>query len=243
MEHYYTPKPSSAYIELTYSIQLPSIHPGIMPLVRTVSVPAKQSVKSAKTYTQKPISHSTQPQTLLLYSCSGLFSATHLDKGAQLLLSKSPASAHIQTVLDLGCANGVVGLSYALLHKPRSVFFVDINQRAIDVTNKNIVQLQKQWCELPSFTTLCSDGFSQVPVRTFDLILFNPPQSAGRDLCLTLIKQAKSFLSQTGSIVIVARPNVGGSYFEQFMKQEYGNCSRLARGKGFCLYESQASRI
>ncbi|MEK7219881.1 MAG: methyltransferase, partial [candidate division NC10 bacterium] len=48
-----------------------------------------------------------------------------------------------------------------------------------------------------------SNGFEKID-KLFDVILLNPPQSAGKELCFKLIEDSKSHLSASGNLQLVA---------------------------------------
>lgn len=165
-------------------------------------------------------------------SASGMFSVGKLDRGAEVLIDNALIATQ-DTVLDLGCSYGVVGICIAK-HYGAIVTMVDINERAVRYANKNISR--------NNVTSLCtalvSDGFTRLADKKFKVILFNPPQHAGKELCLRLIGQAKQHLLADGSLQVVARHNVGGQSFEKHMRDTFGNVEVLARKSGYRVYRS-----
>src|SRR3989338_634412 len=71
-----------------------------------------------------------------------------------------------------------------------------------------------------------------------DVIVFNPPQSAGKKLCMQMIYDAKEHLSFHGSLQVVARHNKGGETFSKYMQEVYGNVETLCRKGGYRVYKS-----
>jgi 16S rRNA (guanine1207-N2)-methyltransferase len=162
-------------------------------------------------------------------SASGMFSVGKLDKGAHTLIKH----AHIQNnqrVLDLGCSYGVVGICLAKQMKI-DVTLVDINQRAIKYARMNAKRNNVQ------ATIKVSDGFKNIE-KQFDVILFNPPQHAGKKLCMDLISQAKNHLAPNGSLQVVCRHNKGGATFEAHMQEIYNNVETLVKTGGYRIYKS-----
>jgi 16S rRNA (guanine1207-N2)-methyltransferase len=133
-------------------------------------------------------------------------------------------------VLDLGCGIGVIGkIAKELTQK--EVVLVDVNERALMLAKMNLKGLN-------NIVIKKSDVFGALQGEKFDVILLNPPQSAGRKLCLRMIAESLEHLNKGGSLQLVARHNIGGSYFENYMKEVFGNVSTLAKKGGFRVYKS-----
>jgi len=164
-----------------------------------------------------------------LYTASGLFSKERLDKGSLLLIENAQIKG--KDVLDLGCGYGVVGISIAKRYGS-AVTFSDINSRAVEFTIKN--------CKLNSikeYSAVQSDGFEDIS-RKFDHILLNPPQTAGKDVCLRLIEESLEHLNHGGDLQIVARHNKGGKTLSEHMRTVFGNLSVSAKSGGFWVYRA-----
>lgn len=167
-----------------------------------------------------------------ILSSSSVFSKSHLDAGTALLIEEVNLDGGSR-VLDLGCGYGVVGIALARSDPSLKIIASDINERAVDLARENArlngVRIDAR----------VSDGFRSVP-ESFDAILLNPPQTAGKALCLDLISASKAHLEKGGAFYLVARPAKGGKTLAAHMESVFGNVRILARGKGFAVYVSLA---
>jgi len=80
--------------------------------------------------------------------------------------------------------------------------------------------------------------FSKIPEK-FDVILLNPPQTAGKKICFQMIEESKLHLNEKGTLQIVARPKKGGETLAQQMLKVFGNAYEIAKGAGFKVYLSR----
>lgn len=165
------------------------------------------------------------------YSASGVFGIKKVDKGSELLINKAYIKAG-QKVLDLGCGYGIIGVSIKLIEPTTEIIFSDINNRALDITKKNLSLNNVQG------KVIHSDGFNNINEK-FDVILLNPPQTAGKDLCLKLIRESKDHLNKKGSLQFVARHKKGGETLAIYMKEVFNNIKELGKGSGFRVYYSE----
>ncbi len=168
-----------------------------------------------------------------VYSASGIFSKDRLDKGTKALLDLARVKKGY-SVLDLGCGNGVAGICIALSCPETKVVMSDVNSRAVMIANKNI-QLYKLKTRARAIQ---SDGFAKIKEK-FDLILLNPPQTAGKELCFRLIEESSSHLNPGGVFQMVARHNKGGKTLMEKAGEVFGNCEILGRKGRFSVYSSE----
>ncbi|MGM5488912.1 MAG: class I SAM-dependent methyltransferase [Nanobdellota archaeon] len=169
--------------------------------------------------------------SLTLTTSSGIFSKDHIDKGTLLLIDTATVPQD-GTLLDLGCGYGPVGLSIAKAHPKIHVTLTDVNERAVKLARKNARDNNLQ-----NITTIQSDIYDNID-QTFDTILLNPPQTAGKAICQQMIQEAPAHLTGGGSLQIVARHNVGGKTLASIMKEVFGNMDVLAKKGGFRIYRS-----
>jgi 16S rRNA (guanine1207-N2)-methyltransferase len=167
-----------------------------------------------------------------LYSSSGIFSKDELDKGTELLIESAIIKEGF-SVLDFGCGYGVVGVSIKKLYPETKILMTDINERAVMISNRNI-----KLHNLKGIEARKSDIFSDIK-ESFDTILLNPPQTAGRDICFRMIEESKDHLNFDGTLQIVARHNKGGETLSKKMEEVFGNVKDIAKKAGFRVYFSQ----
>ncbi len=177
----------------------------------------------------KKIEVNLRSQCFQLFFASGVFSKGGVDQGSALLTNTAQIPGDGR-VLDLGCGNGVIGVAIAKAHPKTKVVLSDVNERAVKTADMNVKMNQQRNC-----TVVQSDGFENLK-GVFDVILLNPPQTAGKDVCIKLIEQSKAHLAKGGSLQIVARHNKGGKSLYNIMTELFGNGTVLSKSGGFRVY-------
>ena len=109
----------------------------------------------------------------------------------------------------------------------------DINRRAIKLVKMNL-KLNNIDAEV-----IHSNLYENINEK-FDTILSNPPQSAGKETCFKIIREAPKYLKKYGLIQIVARHNKGGRTLKEFMKKVFGNVEDIAKKGGYRVYVSKS---
>lgn len=164
------------------------------------------------------------------YTSSGVFSKNKIDKGT-LVLAENMDVGKNSYVLDIGCGIGVLGIAAAKL-LDANVVMSDINKRAVMLARKN-ARLNKVKAEI------CHGNlYEQIKKNDFGVILSNPPQNAGKEICFQLIEQSKDYLKNGGSLQLVARHNKGGRELSEKMKDVFGNAEPIAKKSGYWIYKS-----
>lgn len=166
-----------------------------------------------------------------LYTGSGVFSKKKLDKGTEVLLKYCIADNE-WNILDMGCGIGVVGIFLKKMYPKAKIEMTDINERAVELANMNI-KLHKQDNNVHK-----SDLFRNIK-GTFDTVIANPPQTAGKQVCFDLIEESKKHLTKDGTLQIVARHKKGGEQLSLKMEQVFGNVDVLGRKSGYRVYISK----
>jgi len=166
------------------------------------------------------------------FTGSGVFSGKKVDKGSVLLINDSiiPKSAR---VLDLGCGYGPVGIAIAKSFPDSEVVLTDINSRAVKIARMN-----KKRNKIENISIVQGDMFEKVEGK-FDTILFNPPQTAGKDICFQMIEKSKEFLKAGGTLQVVARHNKGGKSLSGKMESVFGNVEDVSKKSGYRIYISK----
>ena len=166
------------------------------------------------------------------FTGSGVFSKSRVDKGSLLLANKSIIEDNWK-ILDLGCGYGPVGIAIAKAFPSANIIMSDVNKRAVMLSKQNI-----KLNNLRNAHAIKSDIFGNISEK-FNAILLNPPQSAGKELCLKMIEESKNFLLPNGLFQMVARHNKGGSELEKKMIAVFGNSRQIAKKSGYRIYVSQ----
>lgn len=158
-----------------------------------------------------------------------------LDQEIQNLEARGKTLPSLHCV-DMGCGNGFLGFS--AMKKGLHATFVDINPEAIAHVRHILAS------EDISAPVIQSDLFANVPLRTYDIIVFNTPYLPadkelfdpalhggviGNETAIRFIEQAKNFLSKDGFILLltsdIARPKKLLAYAEKmgFSHEQIGS--------------------
>jgi len=167
-------------------------------------------------------------------TASGVFSRTRIDPGTRLLV-ESMVLPKEGTLLDLGCGYGPVGIAAAAFSPKLQVVMTDVNERAVWLARENAKRNEVENVEV-------KQGFLYEPVRDmkFEVVLSNPPITAGMKTVLPIISQAPQHLAEGGTLQIVVRSKVSGKRLTNIMNETFRNVDILARKSGYRVLISKA---
>lgn len=167
---------------------------------------------------------------LELITDAGVFSKKRVDFGSDLLINSIPQTSG--KILDLGCGYGVIGISLSLLNPSSDVTMVDINERAVELANRNI-----QLNNTKNAKAIQSDGFEKV-IGMFDVIVSNPPIRTGKKVIYPLFEQSIEYLNTNGSIYLVIQKKQGANSAIDKLESIYGNCEVINKDAGYWILKS-----
>jgi len=167
---------------------------------------------------------------LRLTTEAGVFSRSRVDPGTRLLIQHMEI-APADTVLDLGCGYGVVGVVAAKLAPQGRVTLVDINERAVALAAGNL-----RSNSIDNAEAVQGDAFAPVADRRFDVIALNPPIRAGNAVVHALIEQARDHLEPGGRFYLVGRTQQGVVRLAAKMAEVFGDMHEVAKGGGYRVY-------
>lgn len=165
------------------------------------------------------------------YTASGIFSKERIDKGT-LVLAENMIVGRNCKVLDIGSGIGILGIAAAKLYDA-DVTMSDINKRASMLAGRN-AKLNNVRAEIRS-----GNLYEKISDKDFDVVLSNPPQTAGKETCFRLIEQSKEHLKKKGNLQLVARHNKGGNTLSKKMEEVFGNVKVIAKKSGYWVYLSE----
>ncbi|NMB19805.1 MAG: class I SAM-dependent methyltransferase [Firmicutes bacterium] len=160
---------------------------------------------------------------------SGVFSKDDVDLGSRILID-TLALRPGDTVLDLGCGYGPIGLVAASLVGPSGhVYMVDVNERACELAQENAIRNG-----IGQAKVMVSDGLGALPDDlTFDWVLSNPPIRAGKDVYYKLLTDAFHALKAGGCLLAVIRTKQGAKSLESYLQDLAGHCETVEKKAGF----------
>jgi len=161
---------------------------------------------------------------------SGVFSHKRVDSGTRLLIEamKLPKEGR---ALDLGCGYGVVGIVAARLNPSLEVWLTDVNMRAASLAEANVRRNGVK------ATVRMGSLYKPVNKLKFDLIVTNPPISAGIDTTVKpMIVNALNHLVDGGTFQLVVQSNKGGRTLSRIIEETFGNIEVTSRGSGFRVF-------
>ena len=159
---------------------------------------------------------------------SGVFSAGRLDPGTAVLLRKGdlPTAVTAGVFLDLGCGYGPIAAVLATESPKATVWAVDVNSRARELTEENAKTL--------GLANLEVAGPDEVPGDVvFDQIWSNPPTHVGKAELRALMERWLPRLAPGGVAWLVINRHLGGDSLHAWLVELGWQVERMASQKGF----------
>ncbi|WP_040161894.1 class I SAM-dependent methyltransferase [Mobilicoccus massiliensis] len=159
----------------------------------------------------------------------GVFCPDRLDLGTSVLLREVPDPPEHGDLLDLGCGWGPVTLTLATLSPEATVWGVDVNRRALDLTARNAARLALENVRTSEPDDVPGD-------LRFGTIWSNPPIRVGKAVLHDMLLQWLPRLLPGGTAYLVVQKNLGADSLHAWLGGTLGSrfaTSRLASAKGF----------
>ena len=167
---------------------------------------------------------------LAMHTDAGVFSSDGLDPGSRLLMESLPPLSG--RVADLGCGWGAMGVPLALKNPDAEFLLIDINQRAVDLARKNIVQNQAKNARAVTGDGLKAQG------GPFQAVITNPPIRAGKQVIYGLFQEAKEKLAPGGKLYVVIRKQQGAPSALKYLGELFAAAQVVEKGGGYWVIES-----
>ncbi|MFO7612089.1 MAG: methyltransferase [Clostridia bacterium] len=168
------------------------------------------------------------------HTASGVFSRNAVDFGTMLLietvLGDLPSAA--TEILDMGCGYGPIGISIAAFNGERRIKMADINERAIELSEKNI-----NHNKIKNAVAVKSDGFGNI-TGNFDVIITNPPIRAGKKTVYSIFEGAHDHLSKDGVFYCVIQKKQGAESAQKELLRIFGNCETISKKSGYRIFKT-----
>jgi 16S rRNA G1207 methylase RsmC len=157
---------------------------------------------------------------------TGVFSHGRVDSGTKVLLMEAPVLPTSGHVLDLGCGAGPIAMTMARRSPESSVWAVDVNERARQLTRDNASAL--------SLTNVTVASPDEVPDDVaFDVIWSNPPIKVGKQELHDLLNRWLARLSPDGYAVLVVNKNLGSDSLAKWLTELGWTVKRISSRQGF----------
>ena len=157
----------------------------------------------------------------------GVFSWEHLDEATSILADVMDIRDG-NSVLDLGCGSGALGVVAASLSSGR-ITMVDADIEAVRSATRTAAENG-----MTNYRALASDIAGAVLNERFDVVVTNPPFHVGKatdlDVPIQFINDAHAVLAVGGRMFLVANRTLP---YEQAIKHTFGNVSNLHDGPRF----------
>ena len=174
------------------------------------------------------VKYSINGKDFELESDLGVFSKDKLDYGSEVLVKSLLPIDLGESMLDLGCGIGPIGLSLAYFKPSLHVVCSDVNTRALALCEENAKKLALS----QQVTCLQSDIYIEIEGK-FHSIVSNPPIRAGKKVTYSIYEGALEHLDERGSLYIVIRKAQGAKSVKDYLEQLFGNVTVLDKSKGY----------
>ncbi|EMT5616117.1 23S rRNA (guanine(1835)-N(2))-methyltransferase RlmG [Salmonella enterica] len=171
-----------------------------------------------------------------IHNHANVFSRTGLDIGARFFMQHLPENLDGE-IVDLGCGNGVIGLSLLAKNPQANVVFVDESPMAVDSSRLNVETNLPEAFERCEF--MINNALSGVEPFRFNAVFCNPPfhqkHALTDNIAWEMFHHARRRLKINGELYIVANRHL--DYFHK-LKKIFGNCATIATNNKFVILKA-----
>jgi len=156
----------------------------------------------------------------------GVFARKGIDQGTMVLLESAARPPSTGNFLDLGCGSGPIALTLAAYSPNATVYAIDINDRAQELTQSN--------AQLNHLSNVIASAPHEVDESIrFDVLWSNPPIRIGKQELHTLLLTWLSRLLPTGEAWLVINRNLGSDSLAVWLTKHGYSTERLTSKRGF----------
>jgi 16S rRNA (guanine1207-N2)-methyltransferase len=172
-------------------------------------------------------------QELTLEVTGGVFSQYRLDLGTRVLLREVPAPPPAGDLLDLGCGWGPLAITQALLSPEATVWAVDVNELALELTATNAGRA--------GVTNVRPAAPDSVPDDLrFAAIWSNPPIRIGKPALHELLLHWLPRLVPGGQAHLVVQRHLGADSLQRWLQENLPagwTVDRAGSAKGYRVFQ------
>jgi 16S rRNA (guanine1207-N2)-methyltransferase len=164
--------------------------------------------------------------TLRIVTDHGVFGYGHVDTGSKLLLISVPPPPATGNLLDLGCGAGPIALALARRSPDATVWAIDVNRRARELTERNAAAN-----DLDNVRVVSPD---EVPADIeFAAIWSNPPIRIGKEALHHVLDTWLNRLAPGADAHLVVHKHLGADSLQRWLNDQGYPTERIATGAGF----------
>lgn len=171
-----------------------------------------------------------------IHNHANVFSRTGLDIGARFFLQHLPENLEGE-IVDLGCGNGVIGLTLLEKNPEAQVVFVDESPMAVASSRLNVETNMPEAQDRCEF--MINNALSGVEPYRFNAVFCNPPfhqkHALTDNIAWEMFHHARRCLKTNGELYIVANRHL--DYFHK-LKKIFGNCTTIATNSKFVVLKA-----
>lgn len=171
-----------------------------------------------------------------IHNHANVFSRTGLDIGARFFLPHLPENLEGE-IVDLGCGNGVLGLTLLDKNPQAKVVFVDESPMAVASSRLNVETNLPEAVDRSEF--MINNALSGVEPFRFNAVFCNPPfhqkHALTDNIAWEMFHHARRCLKINGELYIVANRHL--DYFHK-LKKIFGNCVTIATNNKFVILKA-----
>ena len=161
---------------------------------------------------------------------SGVFGRAAVDRGTLFLLRRAPPPPGSGDILDLGCGYGPITVTTALRSPGATVYAVDVNRRALELTAAN--------CATAGAGNVVVATPEEVPATIrFSAIYSNPPIRVGLATLHPMLTRWLDRLAPDGAAALVVHKHLGSDSLARWLERQGYRCARLASHDGYRILE------
>lgn len=165
----------------------------------------------------------------------GLFSVAHVDPGTKVLLAKAPPPPSEGNLVDLGCGYGPISVALARQSPDATVWAVDVNPRARELTEANARRLGAA-----NIKVIAPDD---APDDLMLLALYsNPPLHTGKSHLHELLVHWLSRLAPEGGAWLVVKRSLGSDSLIPWLTASGFPAAKLGSRRGYRVIEVKSAR-
>ncbi len=165
----------------------------------------------------------------------GVFSKERVDFGTNVLINSIPDLSWANSLLDVGCGVGIIGLCMKSKYRQLNIELVDVNTRALKLAAENA---KMNGLDEDGKVVIKESNLYENVSKSFDLIVSNPPIRAGKDVVHGVVIGGYEHLNKGGKIYIVIQKKQGAPSMESKMNEVFGNVKTIEKKNGYFIFES-----